>query len=346
MRIMAPCTFQTPNDLVDHWLPQLGEAEVKVLLVVFRKTFGWHKTRDRISTSQLEKLTGLTRTYIIRAGKSLAEKGIILREVLGHSGRQETYYELVINEDSNNSYPSAKATPPSLPKRPPPVCLDDPQKTSSSNSSLGNRTLISDEDIGRLDSFSLDDSSNDSFEKGNGPTQHNVYYQLSKYFNTTIRKLNPKITEKSEHTLKKWAEVFDYIIRIDKRSEKEIRQVLEFLEWDHFNAKGTFRWSYAVQSPQKLREHFATIYLQMVNKPKDVVKKEEDNKKVDMVKKNREIATLIVNKLKPELQRFCAISDSCVLINNPNGKGGYPLGYTEYGFADQLNNALRSCNLI
>ncbi len=39
MRIVAPTYFQTPNDLVDHWLPKLGEAEVKVLLVVFRKTF-------------------------------------------------------------------------------------------------------------------------------------------------------------------------------------------------------------------------------------------------------------------------------------------------------------------
>lgn len=133
MKIYSPNTFQTPNDLVDYWLPKLGEAEVKVLLVIFRKTFGWHKCRDRISTSQLTKLTGLTRTYVIKAAKSLAEKCIIIREVTGPEGKQETYYELVISDESNNSYQSSKETPPSLPSGPPPVCLADPQNPPIQN---------------------------------------------------------------------------------------------------------------------------------------------------------------------------------------------------------------------
>lgn len=133
MKIYSPNTFQTPNDLVDYWLPKLGEAEVKVLLVIFRKTFGWHKCRDRISTSQLTKLTGLTRTYVIKAAKSLAEKCIIIREVTGPEGKQETYYELVISDESNNSYQSSKETPPSLLSGPPPVCLADPQNPPIQN---------------------------------------------------------------------------------------------------------------------------------------------------------------------------------------------------------------------
>ena len=116
MRVSEPTYTQTPNDLFDHWLPHLGEIELKVLLVIMRKTFGWHKAdlRDRISISQLEKLTGSTPSNILKAVNFLVSKGLILKEVLGSIGKQVTYYQLVVNEDSNNSYPcrNERGTPP------------------------------------------------------------------------------------------------------------------------------------------------------------------------------------------------------------------------------------------
>ncbi len=111
MKIAPPNYTQTPNDLFDHWLPLLGEAELKVLLVIIRKTFGWHKKRDRISITQLSEITGLLRETVIKATTSLQSKGIIIKDVKGQAGRQETHYELVIEEESNNSYPSVKPTP-------------------------------------------------------------------------------------------------------------------------------------------------------------------------------------------------------------------------------------------
>jgi phage replication O-like protein O len=77
MKITAPNYTQTPNDLFDYWLPHLKEGELKVLLVIMRKTFGWHKKRDRISISQLMRLTGLSKPSVIDASKSLQDKGII-----------------------------------------------------------------------------------------------------------------------------------------------------------------------------------------------------------------------------------------------------------------------------
>jgi len=115
MRITQPNYTQTPNDLFDHWLPHLSEGELKVLLVIMRKTFGWHKKRDRISISQLAKITGMKEETVINASKSLQGKGIINRVVIGEIGRQSTYYELVIHEDSNNSYPlNERGGPPQL----------------------------------------------------------------------------------------------------------------------------------------------------------------------------------------------------------------------------------------
>lgn len=106
MKITAPNYTQTPNDLFDHWLPLLGEAELKVLLVIMRKTFGWHKTHDAISVSQLASITGMCEETVIKAARSLQKKGVISRKVIGKNGTQQTIYSLIVEEESNNTYPS------------------------------------------------------------------------------------------------------------------------------------------------------------------------------------------------------------------------------------------------
>lgn len=108
MKIIPPNYTQTPNDLFDHWLPLLTEAELKVLLVIMRKTFGWHKTHDQISLSQLSRFTGMKEDTVLKAARSLQEKGVISRDVSGPNGKQITTYSLVISVDSNNSYPSVE----------------------------------------------------------------------------------------------------------------------------------------------------------------------------------------------------------------------------------------------
>jgi phage replication O-like protein O len=134
MRISSPTYTQTPNDLFDHWLPLLGEGELKVLLVIMRKTFGWHKTHDAISVSQLSKLTGMKEDTVIKAAKSLQKKGVITRSVVGKNGAQQTIYSLVVEEESNNSYPPLKTE--GLKDRPlrsnPPVQTEAQKKPSSS----------------------------------------------------------------------------------------------------------------------------------------------------------------------------------------------------------------------
>lgn len=111
MRIPAPNYTQTPNILFDDWLPFLSLVELRVLMIIMRKTFGWHKIRDRISLSQLEKLTGSKRSSITTATKKLEKRGLILKTKEGKNGTEETYYELIIIEDSNNSYQSFSGTP-------------------------------------------------------------------------------------------------------------------------------------------------------------------------------------------------------------------------------------------
>ena len=75
---------QVPNVIFDKYLPSLTVAELKVLLVVIRQTFGWidlrtgkRKKRDRITQSQFMFKTGLSRRIVSSAIKSLCDRGLI-----------------------------------------------------------------------------------------------------------------------------------------------------------------------------------------------------------------------------------------------------------------------------
>lgn len=107
-----------PNALADDWLRDLGLAETKVLIVVMRKTWGWHKSRDHISLSQLEELTGLERRHIINGAKSLCERGLLRRITTGPKGRQTTEYELLMPGDSNSFDQCPKDTGGGVPATP------------------------------------------------------------------------------------------------------------------------------------------------------------------------------------------------------------------------------------
>lgn len=87
----TPRYTQVPDELFDELLSELSGAELKVLLYVIRRTFGFKKDSDRISLSQLvsgiekkdgtilDKGTGLHKDSVIKVTKSLVEKGILLR---------------------------------------------------------------------------------------------------------------------------------------------------------------------------------------------------------------------------------------------------------------------------
>ncbi|MBM3497056.1 MAG: replication protein [Armatimonadetes bacterium] len=89
--VRGPEYTQFPDELLDHVMPYLSGAEWKVLSYIIRKTFGWKKERDHISTSQLERGvreratgniidrgTGLSRPTIRAAVRALEEKRLII----------------------------------------------------------------------------------------------------------------------------------------------------------------------------------------------------------------------------------------------------------------------------
>src|SRR2546427_11455404 len=49
----SPNFTQVPDEFFDFLLPRLSGAEIKVLLYIMRRTFGWKKASDDISFSQI-----------------------------------------------------------------------------------------------------------------------------------------------------------------------------------------------------------------------------------------------------------------------------------------------------
>jgi phage replication O-like protein O len=87
----SPNTTPVPDELFDELMYDLTGAELKVLLYICRRTFGFKKESDNISLSQLingiktrdgkvlDRGTGLSKDSVSRVVKSLEEKGIIVR---------------------------------------------------------------------------------------------------------------------------------------------------------------------------------------------------------------------------------------------------------------------------
>ncbi|MBI4160047.1 replication protein [Candidatus Wolfebacteria bacterium] len=85
MEKIIPNTTQVPNVVLDEWLPNLKDVELRVLLIIIRQTLGWiedketgrRKERDWISRWQLMKKTGRGHSSVSAAIEKLSRNGII-----------------------------------------------------------------------------------------------------------------------------------------------------------------------------------------------------------------------------------------------------------------------------
>lgn len=75
---LKPNTTQIPNVILDEWMAELTPAEFKVIMLIARQTYGWHKDTDRISYTQLIDKTGYGADTITVAVKALRASGKII----------------------------------------------------------------------------------------------------------------------------------------------------------------------------------------------------------------------------------------------------------------------------
>jgi len=112
--IPKPNYTQIPNVYFDEIMCSLNGSENLVFLAIMRKTFGWHKMKDKISYAQIRKMSGLSsNTTIQKALDSLIEKKLVLQEKekagISYEVNVETFTENVKGTD-DDLYRKCKAT--------------------------------------------------------------------------------------------------------------------------------------------------------------------------------------------------------------------------------------------
>jgi Bacteriophage replication protein O len=117
-----------PDELFDEQLPDLSGAELKVLLYIIRRTFGFKKESDNISLNQLlhgittkegvvlDRGTGLSKKTLLDTIRNLIEKNLIIseRRRSKEKGDEPTTYRLnIIGEtaEKTNTPRGVKSTP-------------------------------------------------------------------------------------------------------------------------------------------------------------------------------------------------------------------------------------------
>lgn len=96
--VSPPTYTQTPNVLFDL-MGDMTESELKVCMAIIRQTFGWHKRGDKLSLSQLMKITGLSKNSVLAGINDAMDRGIITRIVHGDS----YIYSLVVQNLNQGS---------------------------------------------------------------------------------------------------------------------------------------------------------------------------------------------------------------------------------------------------
>lgn len=96
-----PNYTQIPNVLIDKYMRILKPSEFSVLIVIARKTLGWHKEKDIIAVSTISEITGLSENCVKSCLRSLFEDGHIKRDKIMSQSEHHFLYQYALNIDNN-----------------------------------------------------------------------------------------------------------------------------------------------------------------------------------------------------------------------------------------------------
>lgn len=119
-------TTPVPNEFFNH-IPTLTHAEIRVLLVVLRQTYGWkdiktgkRKIKDKLSYDFIIKKTGLYRTILTQTIQSLIDKkllivsnrnGIALHHAHERKGKRFLFYQFQPVRNFDTTYSQSRTEP-------------------------------------------------------------------------------------------------------------------------------------------------------------------------------------------------------------------------------------------
>jgi phage replication O-like protein O len=199
------CEFA--NELVDALIKtHFNPLEFTIFMTVARQTYSWHKKWDRISFTQFEEKTGVSRRHIAPVLQGLIKRNIIARRGEGYNLEYSIQkdYELwkslpkrvtkIITESSNESLPNQ--------------VINNLQKSLPNNvQSLPNNVPIITESSNEIVTESCTHKSNKAITKANIQKQYSVPDFIKKEiweaFEETRKKLRAPMTDTARNLIVK-----------------------------------------------------------------------------------------------------------------------------------------------
>lgn len=198
---------------------RISGEEMQVLWVIIRKTYGYKKKFDWISLTQFVERTGIKKPNVVRAIRNLLSKKIIT----------------VINNDNG------------MPQR------------IGINKYYGTWRPLSKKITAVINN---DTHNKDSYKKQKDIKKYvasDTPYILSKSLILSIKTWMDTYNYPTDSAFQTWCLEIDKMIRIDKRTESQVKTVIDWLPKDDF-------WRSNILSGAKLRKQFDTLEANRISK--------------------------------------------------------------------------------
>lgn len=248
--------MRVANELTDSiLLADLTARQLKIMLAIMRKTYGFNKPLDRITNTQIAAMTGIHHTHVCSAKRQLIDRGFLISNgaKIGINKHISMWEMKGISQSSESLAKTAKQT---LAKSANTLSLkqlntkDNIQKTKDINTSSENSDESSDSPPENLPALragaAVQTPKGDKWGTADD-------LKAAQWMFTKILIATPAAREPNWPA---WANDVRLMRAALKASHREICEVFEWANADHF-------WQTNILSPAKLRAQWPTLKAQM-----------------------------------------------------------------------------------
>lgn len=248
--------MRVANELTDSILmADLTARQLKIMLAIMRKTYGFNKPLDRITNTQIAAMTGIHHTHVCSAKRQLIDRGFLISNgtKIGINKYISMWDTKSVSQSSESLAESAKRTLANPANTHSPKQLntkDNIQKTKDINSTSENSVESSDERLERL-AVIRPDAAVQSPKGDKWGTADDLL--AAQWIFSRVQVITPTAQQPNWPA---WAND----IRLMRDSLKvSHREICEVFTW----ANGNQFWQTNILSPSKLRKQWATLKAQM-----------------------------------------------------------------------------------
>lgn len=251
--------MRVANELTDSILmADLTARQLKIMLAIMRKTYGFNKPLDRITNTQIAAMTGIHHTHVCSAKRQLIDRGFLISNGarIGINKHISMWEMKGISQSSESLAKAAKQTLAKSANTLSPKQLntkDNIQKTKGINTSSENSGESSDNPVSNLPVVRADAAVSSPKGEKWGTADDLTAAQWM------YRKVLEVIPTAQTPSWYAWANDIRLMRNALNVTHKEICEVFQWANADDF-------WQDNILSPSKLRKQWSTLKARM-NKP-------------------------------------------------------------------------------